>query len=220
MNVQRLALVCGIVSAVLYIAGDVTAATFFYPGYDYTSQQVSELSAIGAPSRPFWMVMTYPYNLLTIAFAAGVWAAAAGAVRLRVTAVLILLFALNSQVWAMFVPMHMRGTTFTETDTMHIAFAVSAIVLMVLFIVFGASALGRGFRVYSALTVVAMLAAGAVVSTQVDAIAAGQPTPWMGLVERISVYGPIVWIAVFAACLLRRDSTPRVAPLAKRASAV
>jgi hypothetical protein len=118
--------------------------------------------------------------------------------------VLIVLFAVNSFAWGWVAPMHMRGAQFTDTDTMHIAFAISAVALMIGFISLGAAALDRGFRIYSAITVVLMLAAGAVVSTQIAAIAANQPTPWMGLVERISVYGPMIWMAVFALTLLRR----------------
>lgn len=203
-NLSRLLLVCGAIASVLYIGTDIAAAALFYPGYDYASQQVSELSAIGAPSRPFWMLMGYPYGLLTIAFAFGVWRAAAGRLSLRIAAVLILLFAINGFAWGAVAPMHMRATQFTDTDTMHIAFAASAVLLMVAFIGFGAAAFGRGFRLYSAITVIAMLGAGGVVSTQISAIASGQPTPWMGLVERISVYGPMVWIAVFALALLDR----------------
>lgn len=202
MSLPRVLLICGIAAAVLYIGMDIVAARLFYPGYDYTAQQVSELSAIGAPSRPFWMAMGYPYGLLTLAFAAGVWLASAGRVSLRIAAVLLGLFAVNGFLWGFIAPMHMRATQFTDSDTMHIAFAAVAIVLILGFIGFGAAALGRGFRLYSALTVVAMLAAGGVVSTQIAAIAAGQPTPWMGLVERVSVYGPMVWMMVFAVALL------------------
>jgi hypothetical protein len=204
MSLPRLLLICGVLAAPLFILTDIAAAVWFYPGYDYSAQQVSELSAIGAPSRDFWMLMGYPYNVLTLAFAAGLWLAAGERQSLRWAAALIVLFAVNSFLWGWVAPMHMRGTTFTETDTMHIAFAVSAIVLMIGFICCAAAAFGRGFRIYSAATIILMLAAGGIVSTRIAAIAANQPTPWMGLVERISVYGPIIWMAVLALMLLRR----------------
>lgn len=209
MPVRSLLLVCGVLAAICYIGADIVAATWLYPGYDYTAQQVSELSAVGAPSRPFWVVMMYPYTALTLACGVGVWEAAAGRFSLRIAGGLIVLFAINGFAWG-FAPMHMRATQFTTADTIHVAFAVSAVVLMLLFIGFGAANLSRGFRLYSAVTVAAMLAAGAVVGTQVSAIAAGEPTPWMGLVERVSVYGPIVWLAIFALALLRR---PPIKPI-------
>lgn len=203
--IPRLLLICGIVGSLVYLLSDIVAATFLYPGYDITTQQVSELSAIGAPSRPYWVAMGYPYALLILAFAAGVWMAANGNWALRVVSVFLMLFAVNGFFWGLVAPMHMRATEFTDSDTMHIAFAISAIVIMLTFIISGAVALGTGFRIYSAITVVAMMGAGGLVSTQVAAIAAGQPTPWMGLVERISVYSPMIWIVVFAVMLLERE---------------
>jgi hypothetical protein len=200
----RLLLICGVLAAPLFILTDLAAVAWFYPGYDYTAQQVSELSAIGASSRDFWMLMGYPYNALTLAFAVGLWLASEGSRSLRLAAALIVLFAVNSFAWGWVAPMHMRGTSFTETDTMHIAFAVSAVALMLGFICLGAAALGTRFRIYSAITIALMLTAGGIVSTQIPAIAANQPTPWMGLVERISVYGPMIWMAVLAIVLLRR----------------
>ena len=62
----RLLLLCGALAAVLFIGTDIAAATLFYPGYDYSAQQVSELSAIGAPSRSFWVLMSTPYALLSL----------------------------------------------------------------------------------------------------------------------------------------------------------
>lgn len=205
LTIPKLLLICGIVGSLAYLLSDIVAATFLYPGYDITTQQVSELSAIGAPSRPYWVAMGYPYALLILAFAAGVWMAANGNWALRVASVFLVLFAVNGFFWGLVAPMHMRATEFTDSDTMHIAFAISAIVIMLTFIISGAVALGTGFRIYSAITVVAMMGAGGLVSTQVAAIAAGQPTPWMGLVERVSVYSPMIWIVVFAVMLLERE---------------
>lgn len=203
MSFNRALLLCGMFIAPFFILTDVVAATLFYPGYDYTAQQVSELSAIGAPSRDFWMIMGYPYTALTLALAAGVWLTARDRLSLKWAAALIALFAINSFLWGLVAPMHMRGTQFTETDTVHIGFAVSAVVLMLAFMTAGAVALGRNFQLLSGAIVVAMLLAGAVVSTQIPAIAANQPTPWMGLVERISVYAPMIWMGYLASILLR-----------------
>jgi DNA-binding transcriptional LysR family regulator len=78
---------------------------------------------------------------------------------------------------------------------------------------FGAAALGRCFRIYSALMVLAMLAAGAAVGTQIGAIAQGLPTPSMGLVERVSVYAPMVWMSVFALSRIHQTRRQADAPL-------
>jgi hypothetical protein len=94
---------------------------------------------------------------------------------------------------------------------MHIALAVVAVVLMVMFMTIGSTVFGRGFRIFSILTIAAMLVAGAVVGMQVPAIAQGLPTPWMGLVERVSVYAPSLWIAGLALMLMRENATARIA---------
>ena len=120
----RALLVCGILAAPLFILTDLVAAFWLYPGFDITAQQVSELSAIGAPSRDFWMLMSYPYFALNAAFAVGVWRAGTSP-SLRLTAILLMLFAVNSLLWGFVAPMHMRGETFNATDTMHLLFAVA-----------------------------------------------------------------------------------------------
>jgi hypothetical protein len=199
-TLRKLLLVCGILASLLYISMDVGAAFLFYPGYDYTAQQVSELSAIGAPSRAFWLAVSPAYVGLSVAFGLGVILSSGWRPSLLVAGILIVAFALLGLFWP---PMHMRGSATIETDMMHIVFTAAAVLLMLLFMIAGAVALDRAFRIYSAATIVAMLAAGYIVSLQAAAIAAGQPTPWMGLVERVSVYGPMVWAIVFAIALLR-----------------
>ena len=53
---RKLLLFCGILSSLLYVAMNIVGAMPF-EGYSSTSQTISELSAIGAPSRPFWLVL-------------------------------------------------------------------------------------------------------------------------------------------------------------------
>lgn len=220
MSLTRLLLACGILGAVLFVAMDWVASFWLYPGYDFTSQQVSELSAIGAPSRNTWMALGFPYAALTFAFAYGVWRARAGRRSLAITAVLLTLFALNSFLWGWVAPMHMRGAAFTATDTLHIAFTVVAVVLMVSFMTIGARPFGRRFRWFSGGTVAAMLICGGIVGTQVPAIAQGLPTPWMGLVERVSVYAPSLWMAVLALVLIGEGLDRKHAPAPMRGQSV
>lgn len=182
-----------------------------YPGYSYVSQQVSELSAIGAPTRSLWIAMTIVWSPLVIAFGVGVWLLAGQKRALRVTGILLVIWGVVGFGW-MFFPMHQRGTEALAADVMHIVFAAAQIMSMVLFIAFGASALRWGFRLYSVGTIVALLAFGALVSTQTPAIAAGQSTPWMGVFERVSVYAPTLWVLVFSVFLLRAQSIGTTEP--------
>ena len=214
MSLTRWLLACGIAGAALFLAMDWVAAFWLYPGYDITSQQVSELSAIGAPSRPFWMTLGFPHAALNFSFAYGVWRAHAGRRSLAIMAILLALFALNSFLWGWVAPMHMRGVAFTSTDTLHIVFTIVAVLLMVGFMTLGALAFDGRFRWFSWATMAAMLVCGGIVGTQVPAIAQGLPTPWMGLVERVSVYAPSLWMVVLALVLLRESPDGKGAPAA------
>jgi hypothetical protein len=202
VNMEQALLGCGVISSVLYIGTDMLAAGL-YRGYSYTSQQVSELSAIGAPTRPLWIGMSIVYTLLVVAFSVGVWLAAGQNRTLRVTAVLLFAFGVVGILWVLVAPMHLRGTVALATDASHIAFAGMQVLVMVLFMALGSGAGGKGFRIYSIATIVAMLVAGVIPSTQVNAIAAGLPTPWMGAVERVSVYLPVLWVGVLGVVLLQ-----------------
>src|SRR5213082_2883864 len=69
---RRSLLVCGIMSSLLYVAMNVFEA-MQWEGYSSASQTVSELSAIGAPTRPLWVLLGIAYTLLVTGFGWGVW---------------------------------------------------------------------------------------------------------------------------------------------------
>lgn len=60
---RKILLVCGILSSLLYVSGDIVAAMSWH-SYSYTSQSISELLAIGSPTRRFLALI--PYNPLVI----------------------------------------------------------------------------------------------------------------------------------------------------------
>jgi hypothetical protein len=68
---------------------------------------------------------------------------------------------------------------------------------------FGAAANGKWFRLYSIGTIVALIAGGALAWLDATRVAADLPTPWLGVTERINIYGYMLWMAVLAIVLLR-----------------
>jgi hypothetical protein len=68
---------------------------------------------------------------------------------------------------------------------------------------FGATLLGKRFRYYSYGTIATLVVFGTLASLQADQMAANQPTPWMGIEERINIYATMLWVAVLAIGLLR-----------------
>ena len=195
-SIRKLLLACGIASSLLYVAMDIIGAAA-YPGYRFLSRAVSELSAINAPSRPFMLGLGLVYNVLVVAFSFGILASSANNRSLRITATLLMIFGLLGFA-APFTPMHMRGTEFTYTDSLHITGAMIAVLLMFLSIAFGASSLDKTFRVYSIITIVALLLFGALTIPDAPKIAADEPTPWVGLYERINIGVFMLWIIVLS----------------------
>jgi hypothetical protein len=198
----KVLLFCGIFSSLLYVSMDVIAGMIYY-GYSFNSQAISELSAIGAPTRLFWIVMSFFFNPLVIAFGVGVWLYAGRKRSLQIAGILLALWGALGFVW-LFFPMHMRGAIGgSATDTGHLVLSAVTVLLMTMFISFGSGASGKLFRIYSILTILVMLSFGAYVGTQAPRVAAQLPTPWMGVMERVSVFSPMLWVLVLAVVLLR-----------------
>jgi hypothetical protein len=101
-----------------------------------------------------------------------------------------------------FFAMHVREAEETLTDTLHVAQLAIAGPLLLVIIGFGAAALGWRFRLYSAATVSVTLAFGAWSGTYGGDLADNLETPWVGVIERVSVYAYQLWFVVFAAALL------------------
>ena len=202
---QRALLSCGIISSLFYVAINIITPSHF-PGYDIASQTVSELSAIDAPSRPLWVSLCNFYSALVVAFGCGIWLYAYKNRRLRIVAVLMLIYGITGFFWP---PMHLRevkaagGGTFT--DTMHIAFAIGTILLMTLMICFAAAALGKQFRQYSILTLIIFMVFGLLTGRESPGISSDLPTPWIGVWERINIGMFLLWVIVFSIVLLRAD---------------
>src|SRR3954454_5430231 len=81
--VRKVLLGCGIASSVLYVAATIIGA-MQWQGYRWTSQSVSELFALDAPSRPVVATAFLAYGVLVSAFGWGVWLSARPKRSLRV----------------------------------------------------------------------------------------------------------------------------------------
>ena len=193
-------LVCGIAAAVLY-AAMLAFVPMFWPSYSSMSQTISELSAIGAPTRALWVPLGLIYTLLTAAFGLGVWMVARDRRALRVVGAVLIVIGILGIGWP---PMHLRGAGFSLTDTLHIVWTGVTLLGMLLAIAFGATALGKRFRLYSILTLVVWAVFGTLTGLDGPKVAANLPTPWTGVWERINAGAWLVWLVVFAILMLHR----------------
>lgn len=207
MRARRILLACGIASSLLYVAMNVFVA-MQYEGYSCMTRTVSELSAIGAPTRALWVRLGIIYTLLMAAFGWGVRASALQDRPLRIAGGLMIAYGITGLGWPLF-PMHQREALAAGggnwSDTMHIVFTMFTVLLMLLAMGFGAAAFGRGFRIYSIVTIITLFAFGVLTGTEAPGIDVNGPTPWIGVYERINIGVFLLWVVVLAVMLLRRE---------------
>lgn len=203
---QQGLLLCGILSALLY-AAMLIFVPIAWPSYRSASQTVSELSAIGAPSRALWVAVARVWTVLYAAFGVGVAVAAGRSRALRTVGAAIVVASLVGLFWP---PMHQREVLAaggaTLTDTLHIVWTAMNGVFTLLAMGFGAVGLGKPFRRYTLLTMLILVAAGAETSQQAPGVNANLPTPWIGVWERINIGAWLLWVVMLAVTLLRRPA--------------
>jgi hypothetical protein len=193
------------VSSLLYVGADLLAAAR-YPGYhSFTSQAISELTAVGAPTKRMVEPLLIGYDILIIAFGVGVWASGRKRM-LRLVGGLLIAIGTVGLAAMPFTPMHLRGTGSLATDAPHILATAVIVLAILLAIGVGASLFGRGFRLYSYATLLTLLAFGTWTSLQAARLAAGQPTPWLGAAERVHIGAYLAWVVVLAVTLYRSDT--------------
>ncbi len=208
---KRLLLVCGILSSFLYGA----MITFVrYDGYSLLSHTVSELTAIGAPTRPLWLWLGPLYDVLLLAFGVGVWRSAGSTRVLRVIAGLLIVLGMFGVLWP-FGSMHRREVLAAggggSSDIVHVILGVATVLLTLTAVGLGTRVFGRGFRIYSLVTIVVQLVFGVLMGVDGPRMAANLPTPWMGLWERINIAGFLLWVIVLAVILARSGRSARAA---------
>jgi len=173
--------------------------------YSWVSEEFSRLSAVGAPSRWVILDMCPIYTALVVAFAIGLFWWSRGRSRgLRVISIALIAYAAANLVWPQFYPENMSQSVDAFTNTMHIV--ITGVVVTTWLAILGvATASYKGWlRFYSIGTIgVVLVFGGGLAGWQGALMAAGQPHPWLGLVERINIYGFYAWMSVLAVVTVR-----------------
>jgi hypothetical protein len=206
---RRVLLVCGVLSSVLYLTAIDALAPLVHPGHHaYTSQMVSELMALGAPTRPLLMLPMLLYNLLVFAFAAGVWASAEGRRPRVFTAAALVGYGVCSSAGLWLAPMDLRSAGVSDQTLLHIWGTALQGLFIALALVFGVFVHTGRFRLYSVATFVICIVFGAFASLE----AAQAEMRWIGLTERVNIYAWMLWLAALAVSLWPAQ-VPSAAPL-------
>jgi hypothetical protein len=148
-----------------------------------------------------------------LAFAWGVWKSAGENRYLRIAGVSMLAYGALGFLWP-FAPMHQREVLSagggTLADTMHIALGAATQVFYLLALGFAAAALGKGFRMYSIITFIVLLIFGILTFMEAPHLSTHEPTPMIGVWERINIGVFLLWVIVLAIILLKKGSGIRV----------
>lgn len=199
-------LIFGILSSCWYAAINMIVPGH-YAGYSMITQTVSELSAINAPTRIFWVLLVIWYPLLFASFGWGVLASAGKNRALHMTGSLMIIYAVLNFYWP---PMHQRDVIAADratlTDSLHIAWAMMTLLFMTLIMGFGAAALEKGFRLFTAATFLVFVVFGMLIGKEAPDLQANLTTPYIGIWERINIATFMIWVVVFAIVLLRKKN--------------
>ncbi|MFH6769521.1 DUF998 domain-containing protein [Gaetbulibacter aquiaggeris] len=201
-------LLCGILSSLWYVAINIFVP-MLYDGYSMASLTVSELSAIGAPTRILWVLLSFLYPLLLAAFGWGVFQSREGNRALRIVGSVIIFYCIMNFYWP---PMHQRDVLAagegTLTDILHIVWAMMTLILMMVIMGYGAAALEKAFRLFTIATFVIFIVFGVLIGVEAPDIRTNLPTPHIGIWERINIGAFMFWVIVFAIVLIRRKNIP------------
>lgn len=215
---QTALLSSGLLSSLLFFAVNIIVPAQ-WEGYSMASRVPSELSAIGAPTRTLWAILASPYTLLVLAFGWGVMRAAGENRRLRIAGKLLVAYGMLGFVWP-FAPMHTRevlaagGGTFS--DTLHLVLGGVTNIIYLLALGYAAAALSKGFRMYSIATFVLVLVFGLLTFNDSPGVGRNEPTPLIGVWERINIGLFLIWISVLSILLLREHWRKENSPPAER----
>ena len=211
--VRKVLLVGGVLSSLLYVIGIDVIAALAYPDYHhYADQMVSELFAVGAPTRTLMVWCSIAYNVLVFVLAMGVWASAGGKRATRFTAAALVGYGAISTAGLLLFPMDVRGTVGSQRDSLHIVATIVMSMFIVAMMAFGGGAHGKRFRIYSLATIATVIVFG--VWAGVLARPMPAPTPWLGLAERVNIYATMLWAAVLAVSFLRVHDRAGIRPMA------
>ena len=194
----------GLIQLISYTAA-VVFSPLDYPGYDWLSQAVSDLSAESAPSRMLWDRLSAFYGIFSIVCVTCVTLYVCGnKTGSRLFRLGIYLFTLMSYISAIgykMFPLTDAGKEITTLpEKMHIAVTVAVVLLSIasltLIIIAGfGKAKQKGCAVWAA-AALGMMFTGAVGKGAV-------PPEYFGLVERFSVFAAVGYCAVLGVCLFR-----------------
>ena len=209
MSPVRPLLGCGLAAPLLFLATDLLAIARA-SGYRPMRQSISELTAVGAPTRPLVTALRVTGGSLMAAFATGVTATAGGSRALAATGGLVAANAALDAFATAAVPRDYASPTWSPRNTANTVVMAVGVGCFVAAMGTGAVAVRGPFRAFSAGI---PLSYGLLTALSLLVRSRDEPLSSTGAQERTMAYTYQLWVAVLASLLLRRQSLSRKADL-------
>jgi hypothetical protein len=202
-------LVCGLAAPLLSVATDLLAIARA-DGYRPMRQSISELTAVGAPTRPLVTALDVTRDGLLAAFATGVTATAGDSRVLAATGGLVAATAALDAFATAALPRDYASPTWSPRNTANTVVMAAGVGCFVAAMGTGAAGIRGPFRAFSAGIPLsyALLTFLALVLRSRDASPSST-----GAQERTMAYSYQLWVAALASLLLRRQARSRTADL-------
>jgi hypothetical protein len=194
---QKVLLACGILASLLKVGTDILAG-MMWKGYDFISQSMSQLSALGAQTRPLVLPLDLTYDLLMIAFGVGLWQLAGQNLLMRIMAGLIIGNVVITFVVSSFFPMRTGQNLSPSANTINVVLMATSVIFFLLAMGLGAAAYRNWFRYYSAGTLLTYIVLGIMRFLVPPQATAGLPVSTVGAQERTMTIGYLLWVVLLA----------------------
>lgn len=205
MNKRTLINYIGLLGAAAFLSylAAVLFAPLDYPGYEWTKQAVSDLSAENAPSKMLWSQLAAPYNKCTLVCLMAVCVFIRGKLNkpLRVGIYLFTAMSWISGIGYSMFPLSDSGYAGTFRDIMHVYVVTAAVVMLSIASLIVIMVGGYRDRRYRYLAIGATVALGMMFIGAIGTKAV--PKDYFGIVERFSVFAAVGFTGFLGMCLFR-----------------
>jgi hypothetical protein len=193
---------CGLAAPLLFLVTDLFAIARA-PGYRPMRESISELTAVGAPTRPLVTALRVTGDALLAAFATGVMVTAGDNRALEATGRLVAANAALDAVATAALPRDYASPTWAPRNTANTLLMAAGVGCFMAAMGTGGVALRGRFRAFSPGI---PLSYGLLTALSLLFRSRDEPPSSTGAQERTMAYSYQVWIAVLAGLLLRRRS--------------
>ncbi len=219
-NIVKLLAICGVIAPIVWIVG-ATVAGLLHPGYNHIAQQLSELGEVGAPYAAVWNAAVALFGLLVVGFAFGLHREINGSRGSVVGSALVAVSGFSWALQGLFFPCDPGCIPVSFTGVMHgtvglVGLSALFFANLVLWRTLKKDSRWQRYSSYSLLTAVVTFGLFLGVNLSFSTLAA---LGIRGLVQRVLLAIPILWIGIMAIRLLRVSiSKATLGPVGERES--